>query len=270
MNRLEETTALVTGATRGVGEAIARRLAAEGARVVLVGRSAERGEQVARDIRESGGAACFFRADVSVEDEVAASVGHAVTTYGGLRVLVNNAIPTDAMARAMKPIHQYTVEEFEGILRVVLTGTFLYTKHAVPRMLDSGGGSIVNISTMASVMGMPGLPAYTTAKGGMNALTRYVAAEYGKQGIRCNAIIPGILANEANAAVVNIPELKSAIEALHLVPRLGVNEDVAALAAYLASEESRFVTGTQIVADGGFSVRAGSISEMAEASFGAA
>jgi ketosteroid isomerase-like protein len=129
--RLKGKVALVTGATRGVGEATARRLAAEGAQVLLVGRSTERGEN------------------------------------GGLQILVNNPIPTDAVVKAFKPIDQYTLEEFEGILRVALTGSFLYMKHSVPRMLESGSGSIVNISTMASVMGMAGLPAYTTAKGGM-------------------------------------------------------------------------------------------------------
>lgn len=183
-------------------------------------------------------------------------------------MLVNNAIPTDQMAAAMKPIDAYTLEEFEGILRVVLSGTFLNIKYGVKEMLRAGGGSIVNISTMASIMGMAGLFAYSTAKGGMNALTRYVAAEYGKQGVRCNGIVPGILANEANAAVTRLPELKAAIEEQHLVRELGTNEDVAALAAYLASDEARFVTGAQFIADGGFSIRTNSIKEMAEASFG--
>jgi enoyl-[acyl-carrier-protein] reductase (NADH) len=104
----------------------------------------------------------------------------------------------------------------------------------------------------------------------MNALTRYVAAEYGNDGVRCNTIIPGILANEANAAVTQLPALKAAIEEQHLVPELGTNEDVAALAAYLASDEARFVNGAQIIADGGYSIRTSSIKEMAEASFAGA
>ena len=269
MKRLDGRVALVTGATRGVGEAIARRFATEGASVVLVGRSTERGTGVVTSIEASGGSAAFFQGDVGEEADVAASVRHAVDRFGGLHIVVNNAIPTDQMAANMKPLHEYTLGEFEGILRVALSGTFLAIKYGVPELLRAGGGSIVNISTMASIMGMASLPAYSTAKGGMNALTRYVAAEYGKQGVRCNAIIPGILANEANAAVTEIPELKSAIEEQHLVPDLGRNEDVAALAAYLASDEARFVTGAQYVIDGGFSIRTSSVKEMAEASFGA-
>jgi NAD(P)-dependent dehydrogenase (short-subunit alcohol dehydrogenase family) len=269
MRRLDGRVALVTGATRGVGEAIARRLSTEGASVVLVGRNAERGEGVVSSIEDTGGQAAFFRGDVSSENDVAGSVAHAVERFGGLHIVVNNAIPTDQMAANMKPLHEYTLEEFEGILRVALSGTFLTIKYGVPELLRAGGGSIVNISTMASIMGMASLPAYSTAKGGMNALTRYVAAEYGKQGVRCNAIIPGILANEANSAVTQIPALKTAIEDQHLVPDLGRNEDVAALAAYLASDEARFVTGAQYVIDGGFSIRTNSIKEMAEASFGA-
>ena len=269
MRRLEGRVALVTGATRGVGEAIARRFAAEGASVVIVGRTVARGEEVARSIDESGGAASFFPGDVSSEADVEASVAHAVARFGGLNILVNNAIPTDQMAAAMKPIDEYTLEEFESILRVILSGTFLNIKHGVKAMLASGGGSIVNISTMASVMGMASLPAYSTAKGGINALTRYVAAEYGKQGVRCNAIIPGILANEANSAVTQLPALQAAIEDQHLVPQLGTNDDVAGLAAFLASDEARFVTGASFITDGGFSIRTSSIKEMAEASFGA-
>jgi NAD(P)-dependent dehydrogenase (short-subunit alcohol dehydrogenase family) len=252
-----------------VGEAIARRFATEGASVVVVGRTTERGEAVASSIRAAGGQASFCRGDVSSEADVSASVAHAVEQFGGLHVLVNNAIPTDQMAAGMKPLDEYTLEEFEGILRVALSGTFLNIKHGVKQMLNGGGGSIVNISTMASIMGMASLPAYTTAKGGMNALTRYVAAEYGKRGVRCNVIIPGILANEANAALTQLPDLKAAIEDQHLVPQLGTNEDVAALAAYLASDEARFVTGAQFIADGGFSIRTSSVKEMAEASFGA-
>jgi NAD(P)-dependent dehydrogenase (short-subunit alcohol dehydrogenase family) len=270
MRRLDGRVALVTGATRGVGEAIARRFAAEGASVVLVGRGRERGSNVVASIESAGGSAAFFAGDVSSEADVAAAVQHAVERFGGLHILVNNAIPTDQMAANVKPLHEYTLEQFEGILRVALSGTFLTIKYGVPEMLRAGGGSIVNISTMASIMGMAGLPAYSTAKGGMNALTRYVAAEYGKQGVRCNAIIPGILANEANSAVTAIPALQAAIESQHLVPELGRNEDVAALAAYLASDEARFVTGAQYVIDGGFSIRTDSIKEMAEASFGAA
>jgi NAD(P)-dependent dehydrogenase (short-subunit alcohol dehydrogenase family) len=268
MRRLDGRVALVTGATRGVGEAIARRLSTEGASVVLVGRNAERGAAVVSSIEAAGGQASFFRADVSSETDVAGSVAHAVECFGGLHVVVNNAIPTDQMAANVKPLDEYTLEEFEGILRVALSGTFLTIKYGVKALLRAGGGSIVNISTMASIMGMAGLPAYSTAKGGMNALTRYVAAEYGKRGVRCNAIIPGILANEANSAVTQLPELKAAIEDQHLVPNLGQNEDVAALAAYLASDESRFANGAQYVLDGGFSIRTNSIKEMAEASFG--
>lgn len=269
MRRLDGRTALVTGATRGVGEAIARRLANEGASVVVLGRGVARGEQVAASIREAGGKASFFRGDVGAEPDVVSSVAHAVECFGGLDIVVNNAIPTDRIAANVKPLDEYTLEEFEGILRVALSGTFLTIKHGVREMLRRGGGSIVNISTMASVMGMAGLPAYTAAKGGMNALTRYVAAEYGKQGVRCNAVVPGILANEANSAVTQIPELKTTIEDQHLVPQLGENEDVAALVAYLASDEARFVNGAQYVLDGGYSIRTSSIKEMAESSFSA-
>jgi len=234
---------------------MARRFAQHGAKVVIAGRRADKGEAVVADIRDKGGEAAFHRMDIAQEDQVASSIAFAVKTYGRLNVLVNNAGPVDLIqAGADKRIHEITTEAFDQIMKVTLYGPYWCCKYALPHMIAAGSGSIVNISSIAAVTGMPTLPAYTAAKGGLSALTRQLAFDYGQYNIRANAIITGLIVHEGSQRQVDTPEKYNAYRARHLT-RLGVPDDIANAAIYLASDESEFVTGSHINVEGGVLVK---------------
>jgi meso-butanediol dehydrogenase / (S,S)-butanediol dehydrogenase / diacetyl reductase len=253
--RLEGKKALVTGSTRGVGEEIAYSFAREGAAVAVTGRNPERGERVADRIRSLGGEAVYIQADLSKDADAERLVSQAADALGGLSILVNNAAATDLMATSTKPIADNTNEEFDAIVKVALYGTFWCIKFAIPHLVASGSSSIINVSSMASIQGFPGVPAYTAAKGGVNALTRQVAFDYGKAGVRVNTIIIGVVVNELTQGVVSTPEMAAAMEAIHFTPRLGECADVAHLAVYLGSDESSFMTAVEMAMDGGSTMK---------------
>jgi NAD(P)-dependent dehydrogenase (short-subunit alcohol dehydrogenase family) len=238
-----------------MGEGIARRLAGDGANVVLTGRTSERGEKIVTDIKNAGGQAMFVRTDIASEADVNTSVDRTIETYGSLDILVNNAIPTDKMALAHKLPLDIGNKELADVFEVVLYGTLWYSKRAISHMLTVGGGSIINISSLASIRGITGLTAYSSAKGAINALTRTLATEYGRQGIRANTIVSGFIQNEATAPILDIPGAKEALAGLHLTPRLGVPSDIAAAAAFLASDDAEFINGIELVVDGGASIK---------------
>jgi len=189
--RLEGKVALVTGSTRGIGRTIAEVFADEGAKVVLSGRSVDKGEKNVQRIRDAGGEAMFVPLDVADEASVQDAVAATVDAYGPITTLINNAAPTALVNVSFKPVTELSTQEWDDIVRGTLTSMFWTSKYAIPHMLDAGGGSIVNISSGGAVFGVPGLSAYSAAKGGVNSLTRTVAVEFGKQGIRCNTIIVG-------------------------------------------------------------------------------
>ena len=253
--RLKDKVAFITGATSGIGAVMARRFAQQGAKVVIAARREDKGEAVVADIRAKGGEAAFHRMDTAHEDQVAASIAFAVRTFGKLNVLVNNAGPVDLIqAGADKRIHELSTEAFDQIMKVTLYGPFWCCKYALPHMIAAGAGSIVNISSIAAVTGMPTLPAYTAAKGGLSALTRQLAFDYGPYNIRANAIITGLIVHEGSQRQVDTPEKYSAYRARHLT-RLGVPDDISNAAIYLASDESEFVTGSHINVEGGVLVK---------------
>lgn len=250
--RLQDKVALITGSTRGIGEEIAYRFAEEGAKVVVTGRDADRGGQVAQKIQTCGGAAVYLPADLGKESDVEGLVAGTVQAFGGLNILVNNAAPTSLIAASSdKCMADHTTEEFDAIVKVALYGTFWSCKFAIPHMLRAGGGSIVNVSSIASIRGFACVPAYSASKGGMNALTRQIATDYGTRGVRANTIIVGVIIHELTAAMVATPELKKAVYNLHLTPRPGECADVASLAVYLGSDESTFMTAGELLIDGG-------------------
>lgn len=251
--RLDGEIALVTGSTAGIGRAIAFAFAAEGARVVVTGRDAERGDTVTGTIREHGGDATFLRAELSEETACVGLVRAAVEQYGGLTVLVNNAVA--GTAGRDSPVSEIETAAWEAILRVNLHAPMWLCRTAIPHMIGAGHGAILNISSRAAERASPGLAAYIASKAALNALTRSIAVDYGKHGVRANTISPGFVLNDRRDAAIT-DEQRARYERMHLT-RLGVAGDVAQAAVYLASREAEFVTGVNLPVDGGSSAARG-------------
>jgi NAD(P)-dependent dehydrogenase (short-subunit alcohol dehydrogenase family) len=251
--RLAGKVALVSGSTRGIGRSIAQMFAAEGAKVAVTGRTVERGQKVVDLIRAEGGEADFFGLDVTREDSVAGVMDAVVERFGSLTTLVNNAAPTVEVGTNIKPLVDVTTDEWNLIILSALTGNVFWAcKYGIPHLAAAGGGSIINISSGQSVVGMGGFAAYGAAKAAMNSLTRTIAVEEAPRNIRCNTILVG--------RVVAKGDLGAGITPGHLT-RLGNPNDIAYAATYLASDEAAFVTGSMLTADGGFTVNAGRLTD---------
>ncbi len=250
--RLVGKVALISGSTRGIGRSIAEMFAREGARVVVTGRTVDRGNKVVAGIRQAGGTAEFVELDVTNEDSVRGAVEATVEHFGRLDTLVNNAAPTDAVSTSVKPLVDYTTAEWDRIILGTLTGNVFWAcKYGIPQMAAAGGGSIINISSGQSVVGMTGFSAYAAAKGGINSLTRSLAVETAPHNITVNTIIVGRVISHARDTGVGVGPG-------HLT-RLGIPNDIAYAATWLASDESRFVTGSLVTADGGFTINGDAI-----------
>ena len=253
--RLKNKVAFITGGTSGIGAVTARRFAEQGAAVVITGRREDKGTAVVEAIRAAGGRAAFHRMDTAIESDVQASIEFAVRTFGALDVLVNNAGPVDLIQSGTdRRLHELATDAFDRIVKVTLYGPFWCCKYAIPHMIRAARGSIVNISSIAAVTGMPMVPAYSAAKGALSALTRQLAFDYGQYNIRVNAIITGLIVHEGSKSQVDTPEKYRAYRVRHLT-RLGVPDDIANAAIYLASDESEFVTGSHISVEGGVLVK---------------
>jgi NAD(P)-dependent dehydrogenase (short-subunit alcohol dehydrogenase family) len=255
--RLDGAVAVVTGSTRGIGRATAVRFALEGASVVVTGRTEDAGRAVEREIRESGGEATFVRTDLASEEDVVAMVATAVDRYGKLTTLVNNAAPTELMGpgRLDRRVTELENDAWDSIMLVALKAVVWACKYSIPEMAKAGGGSIVNISSAASMLGTPGLDTYTAAKGALNTLTRSMAVEYAPDNIRSNCIVSGmVLTSEGAFKMMEDPVIGGATRAMHLT-RLGLPEDIANAALFLASDEAAFITGAVIPVDGGVTAR---------------
>lgn len=249
--RVEGKVALVTGSASGIGRVTAETLAREGARIVLVDLDLEGANTVADGIRAAGGEAIAVRADVSVESEIRAAIEAAMARFGALHVLHNNAAITNPEhQRRDASLLELDVEVWDKTMAVDLRGAMLGCKHAVPHMIRSGGGSIVNTTSNSALAGDLSLNAYAAAKAGLNSLTLSVATAFGKDGIRCNAVSPAHIASPSLARVVP-PDVQALLLAECLTPRLGTPQDVANLVLFLASEESAFITGQILRVDGG-------------------
>jgi 3alpha(or 20beta)-hydroxysteroid dehydrogenase len=247
MGRLDGKVALISGGSRGQGATEAKLFAREGAKVVLGDILDAAGRKVEAEIRAADGEATYVPLDVTNEDQWRAAVDTAVQRYGRLDILVNNA---GILLR--KSIETMTVEEWDRIMAVNLKGVFLGTKHAIPAMRRAGGGSIINISSTAGLVGSPGdSSAYTATKGGVRLFTKATAIQHAKDNIRCNSVHPGPIATDMIRDTLENPELWA--QRLRRLPmgRAGTTEDVAYGVLYLASDESSYMTGGELVIDGG-------------------
>lgn len=262
MGRLENRIAIVTGAASGIGAATARRLAAEGASVAVADIVLDGAELVAKNIRAAGGSARALRVDLGDVASVRAMVEDAVAAFGGLDILHNNAAATRVAAREDLPVGSADPDVWDLTMRVNLRGAMVAIQAAVPHLLARGGGSIVNTSSGAALAGDLGHPAYGASKAALITLTRYVATEYGKQGVRCNAIAPGFVVTAASEG-----SAQGAVQDLmlrhHLTPRLGRPEDIASAVVFLASDEAGFITGQTLCVDGGLLAHQPYVADMA-------
>ena len=255
MGRLDGKVAVVTGGAHGIGRASAKALAAEGARVAIGDVDEPDGRACAEEIVDAGGGALFVRTDVTSMDDVRALVGAAVDRWGRLDVMFNNVGVAIAGSAA-----EISEDEWSRVIDVNLTGVWRGIRVAIPIMLETGGGSIVNSSSVQGHVGFIGWSAYAASKGGIDALTRQAAVEYASRGIRVNSIVPGTILTEMNERILREVDDPDALQAewrtMHPVGRVGTPEEVAAVVVFLASDESSFVTGESLRVDGGMVVRA--------------
>lgn len=249
MGKLEGKVAIVTGAASGIGRATANLFAAEGARVIVADWEDDLGRRVASEIKSTGGDAEFVRVDVSDAEDVQAMINETVAQFGGLDTIFNNA----GVEGEQAPTGDCTLENWHRVIRINLTGVFLGMKYAIPELLKRGGGSIINNASVAGIVGFNGIPAYCASKGGVIQLTKTAALEYAKQGIRVNAICPGvILTPMVERFISGSEEAEKAFQALEPVGHFGDPADIAQMALFLASDDSKFCTGAPFVVDGGF------------------
>ena len=260
--RFEGKVVAITGATSGIGRAAALAFAAEGGKVAFCGRRTELGAEVERQIRQAGGEAFYIKADVMIEDEVKAFIDKTVATYGRLNVAFNNAGIT-----VQKPLHELSAEEWDRVNNTNLRGVFLAMKYEIPHLLAAGGGNIVVTSSSNAIATQEKRASYTASKRGLVGLVQAAALDYAQQGIRVNALIPGTTDTEFLRKAAGAENMPDAVWRVGLnqwvksnvpgIGRLATAEEVAAFALTLASDEHPFMTGAQMVLDGGKTARAG-------------
>ncbi len=251
--KLNNKVAIITGGAGGIGACIARTFAEHGARIAIADLLDTEGEQLAAELEGRGQRALYQRTDVAASRQVAALVERTMEKLGPPDVLVTCA----GWLRVTMAIHA-DEEDFDRTLDSHIKGTWLCAKYALPHMMQRGGGSIVTISSMQALGAIPGRVAYEAAKGGISAMTRALALEYGPAGVRANAICPGVIMTARNTARSSgefTPEEQQARIDSYPLRRLGTPEDVAKAALFLASEDSSWITGTDLLVDGGMSMQ---------------
>jgi NAD(P)-dependent dehydrogenase (short-subunit alcohol dehydrogenase family) len=241
--------AIVTGAGQGLGEQIARLLAARGAAVLLTDINSEPGERVAAEVRAAGGRAVFATHDVSSEEHWRAVIALCVERFGGLHILVNNAGLVE-----LGSLEELAVEVFDRVMRVNVRGPFLGCKLVQPAMHAAGGGSIINISSLSGLIAnIPGAGAYSASKGAVRLLTKAAAVDYQRFGIRVNSVHPGTIATPITIPYLTNPEFRPIVLGRTPMARPAEPIEIARAVAFLASDEASYMTGSELVVDGGWS-----------------
>lgn len=250
MGRLNGKVAFISGAGSGIGRSAALLFAQEGAKVIVAEVSVSNGSRTAADIQSAGGDAFFVQTDVTEADSVSAAIEAGVDRYGGLNVLYNNA---GGSSLADAAVIEAPFEEFWRAIKVDLFGTFACCKYGTPHLITAGGGSVINVASMVALVGWPGKDAYTCAKGGIAALTRSMAVEYGASGVRVNALAPGVVRTERTQSRVDRGMVRQATLDRHLLGLVNPG-DVAHAALFLASDESKLITGQILSVDSGVTI----------------
>lgn len=244
--RLMDKVAIVTGGASGIGKATARLFAREAASVVIADVQREAGQALAQGIIRDGGHACFVQTDVSQEGDVRDLINHTIEVFGGIDVLFSNA----GIGLAQNATDT-RVDDWQRVLDINLKGAFLCAKYVIPSMKQRGGGSIVIDASANGLLAESDLAAYCASKGGLIALTRSLALDYGKHNIRVNCLCPGYIDTPINADYFGAPGARERAAQLHALGRIGQPEEVAYAALFLASEDASFVTGSVLTVDGG-------------------
>ena len=247
---LDGKVAVITGSTSGIGRATAALFAAEGAQVVVNGRREELGATLVDEIRSAGGDAAYFRADVRQADEVEALVRFATETYGRLDILMNNAF-----SRTQGSVLEVDEAMWDADMAILLKAIYMGCRCAIPEMVKGGGGSIINVASVHGLLAARRSATYEAAKGAIINLTRQMAVDFGPQGIRVNAICPGLVVVERTEGRFSSPETLRRASVVYPLRRVGRPLDIARAALFLASEDSSFVTGHALVVDGGMTVQ---------------
>lgn len=256
MERLKGKVAVVTGGSVGIGAATATRMAEEGAAVAILDLQDEDGKTLADQLKGRGFKAGYWHCDVSDEQQVKKVQDEVAETFGSVTVLVNNA----GIAGPNKPTHELTEEEWDMVQNVNVKGVFFCTKHAIPHMKKAGVGSIINLSSIYGLVSAPDIPPYHASKGAVRLMSKTDALLYATENIRANSIHPGfiwtpLVETHLKTTGTDLEEAKQATAALHPVGHMGEPDDIAWGAVYLASDESKFVTGSELVIDGGYTAR---------------
>jgi len=248
--KLNDRVAVITGASKGLGKAMALALAAEGARIALVSRDEARLHDVAAEVIAAGGDASIFRADVTSEEQVRQAERSVLARYGKVNILINNA-----GVNVRKPVVEFTVEEWHRVMDTNVTAAFLMCRSFVPAMSGHGYGRILNMTSIMSHVSLPGRIAYSTSKTALLGMTRTLALELAPEGITVNGISPGPFGTEMNKPLMENPETNAQFLSSIPLGRWGKVEEIGQLAVYLCSEDAGFITGTDILIDGGWCAR---------------
>ena len=252
MNDFQGKVAIVTGGTSGIGRAAAIAFARQGARVVVAGRRTAEGEETVRLLRAEGGEGLFVATDVAQAAQVKNLIGRTLERFGRLDFAFNNA----GIEQQPTPFLDQNEEDYDRVMDINVKGVWLSMKYEIPAMLKSGGGSIVNTSSALGVIAFAGVEVYVASKHAVIGLTKSAALEYGKQGIRVNAVLPAVIETDMYERFTGEkPEMQAAMAALHPIGRIGTSEEVADAVIWLSSAKSSFVTGHSLLVDGGFTAQ---------------